>query len=102
MTRGRGLGPVGRRHFPPVALFGERLIPTARQTLEANRTNYESGKATFLELVLSERNLFDLESMAREHRASYEMAVAELEALVGTGPKQSTQHPTDTREGAGT
>jgi outer membrane protein, heavy metal efflux system len=67
-----------------VELFDEKLIPTARQTVEANRTNYESGKATFLELVLSQRNLFDLESMSREHRADYEMALAELEALVGS------------------
>ena len=66
-----------------IELFDERLIPTARQTLEAYRANYESGKTTFLDLVLSERNLFDLEAMAREHRASYEMALAELEALVG-------------------
>ena len=66
-----------------VELSAERLIPTARQTLEAYRANYETGKTTFLDLVLSERNLFDLEAMAREHRADYEMALAELEALVG-------------------
>jgi outer membrane protein, heavy metal efflux system len=66
-----------------VELFGEKLIPTARQTVEANRTNYESGQATFLELEVSQRSLFDLESMQREHRADYEMALAELEAIVG-------------------
>jgi outer membrane protein TolC len=66
-----------------VELYEAKLIPTARQTVEANRANYEAGKATFLELVLSQRNLFDLESMLREHQAGYEMARAELQAIVG-------------------
>ena len=67
-----------------VELFDGRLIPTARQTLETNRANFEAGKATFLDVLISQRNLFEIESMAREHRADYEMALAELEAVVGT------------------
>ena len=66
-----------------VGQFGERLIPNARQTVQAHRTNYESGKSSFLELVLSQRSLREVESMAREHLADYEIALAELEALVG-------------------
>jgi hypothetical protein len=34
--------------------------------------------------VLSQRNLFELESLSHEHWANYEMALAALEALVGT------------------
>ena len=67
-----------------VELFGGRLIPTARQTLEANRANLEAGKATFLDVLISQRNLFEAESMARQHQADYEMALAELQAVVGT------------------
>ena len=66
-----------------VELFGERLIPTARQIEQANRTNYEGGKTGFLELVLAGRALREVEAMHRQHQAEYEMAVAELEVLVG-------------------
>jgi outer membrane protein TolC len=66
-----------------VELFESRLIPLARQTVQANRTNYESGKTGFLELVVSDRSLREVEAMQREHLADYQMAIAELEALIG-------------------
>ena len=66
-----------------VDLFADRLIPNARQTVQTNRTNYEGGKTGFLELVISDRALREVEARAREHLADYQMAVAELEALVG-------------------
>jgi outer membrane protein TolC len=66
-----------------VELFEERLIPNVRQTFLTNRTNYESGKTGFLEVILSERNLREVEAKHREHLADYETAVAELESLVG-------------------
>ena len=64
-------------------LFETRLIPNARQTLQTNRTNYESGKTGFLELVVSDRAQRDAEAMYQQHLANYQMAVAELESLVG-------------------
>jgi len=64
-------------------LFEARLIPNARQTVQTNRTNYESGKIGFLELVLADRSLREVEAMFLQHRAEYQMAIAELEALVG-------------------
>ena len=66
-----------------VELVGEKLLPNARQIVQAHRTNYESGKSSFLELVLAQRSLREVESMAREYLADYEIALAELEALVG-------------------
>ena len=66
-----------------VELFGDRLIPNARQTVQTNRTNYEGGKTGFLDLVLSERSLRELEAMSRAHLAEYQIALAELEAVVG-------------------
>ena len=59
------------------------VLVRARQTVQANRTNYESGKTGFLELVVSDRSLREVEAMHREHLADYQMAIAELEALVG-------------------
>jgi len=66
-----------------VELFRDRLLPNARQTVETMRTGYEADKRGFLDLVASQRSLREVESMARQHLADYQMALAELEAIVG-------------------
>ena len=64
-------------------LFRDKLVPQAQQAFEATRLSYESGKATFLDWISAQRNLRDIEAMGREHLAHYQMAVAELEAVIG-------------------
>jgi len=64
-------------------LFRDKIIPQAQQAYEANRLNYESGKASFLDWITSQRNLRDLEAMGRQHLADYQVALAELEAVIG-------------------
>ena len=66
-----------------VELFDDKLVPQARQAFEATQLSYESGKATFLDWISAQRNLRDIEAMGREHLAHYQMAVAELEAVIG-------------------
>jgi cobalt-zinc-cadmium efflux system outer membrane protein len=66
-----------------VELFRDKLVPQAQQAFEATRLSYESGKATFLDWISAQRNLRDIEAMGREHLAHYQMAVAELEAIIG-------------------
>ena len=66
-----------------VELFGDKLVPQARQAFEANQFSYESGKATFLDWITSQRNLRDIEAMQQQHIADYRAALAELEAIVG-------------------
>ena len=66
-----------------VELFGEKLVPQARQAFEANQFAYETGKASFLEWITAQRNLRDLEAMGQQHIADYYAALAELEAVVG-------------------
>jgi outer membrane protein TolC len=66
-----------------VELFRDKLVPQAQQAFEATQLSYESGKATFLDWISSQRNLRDIEATGREHLAEYEMAVAELEAVIG-------------------
>jgi outer membrane protein TolC len=73
-----------------IELFQTRLIPNARQTVQTNRTNYEGGKAGFLELVLSERSLRDLEATLQQHLADYQIALAELDALLGANIPHSS------------
>jgi outer membrane protein TolC len=67
-----------------VDLFRDKLVPQARQAFESNRFSYESGKASFLDWISAQRNLRDLEATAREHLTDYQVAVAELEAVIGT------------------
>jgi outer membrane protein, heavy metal efflux system len=66
-----------------VELFRDKLVPQAQQAFEATRLSYESGKATFLDWISAQRNLRDIEAMGREHLAHYQVAVAELEAVIG-------------------
>ncbi len=67
-----------------VDLFRENLVPEARQAFEANQFAYETGKASFLEWITAQRNLRDLEAMGKQHIADYQVALAELEAVIGT------------------
>ena len=66
-----------------VELFRDKLVPQAQQAFEATQLSYESGKATFLDWISAQRNLRDIEAMGRDHLEHYQMAVAELEAIVG-------------------
>jgi outer membrane protein TolC len=78
-----------------VELFQDKLVPQARQAFEATRLGYESGKATFLDWISAQRNLRDIEATARQHLANYQVAVAELEAIIGAQlyllPDESTK-----------
>ena len=66
-----------------VELFRDKLVPQSQQAFEATRLSYESGKATFLDWITAQRNLRDIEAMGRDHLAHYQIAVAELEAVIG-------------------
>jgi len=66
-----------------VELFRDKILPQGRQAFEANQLSYESGKASFLDWITSQGKLRDIEAMARQHLTDYEVAVAELEAIIG-------------------
>src|SRR5256712_1606437 len=66
-----------------VELFRDKLVPQAGQAFEATQLSYESGKTTFFRLVNAQRHPPGNETMGREHLAHYQMAVAELEAVIG-------------------
>src|SRR5205809_1155773 len=79
-----------------VELFRDKLVPQAQQAFEATQLSYESGKATFLDWISAQSNLRDNETMGREHLAHYQMAVAELEAVIGANIYSPS--PTVTKE----
>jgi len=81
-----------------VQLFRDQLLPTAKQTVEANRAGYETNKTGFLELITSQRSLRELQSMYQEHLTDYETAVIDLEAIIGADlpsqlGRQESVHP---------
>ena len=66
-----------------LALYHERLLPALREVERANRASYESGKLGLLDFLKSQRERLEAEAMERQHLSDYQVALAELEALVG-------------------
>ena len=64
-------------------LYQKNILPVARQTVEASRSGYEASTGGFLELITARRTLQDAESAAVNHLADHEIAIAELDALIG-------------------
>jgi outer membrane protein TolC len=68
-------------------LYRDSILPVARQTVEASRAAYESNTGGFLQLITARRTLQDAESAALNHLADYEVALAELDAIIGRTPE---------------
>jgi outer membrane protein TolC len=67
-----------------IDLYKDQLLPTARQTVSSYQSDYETNKATLIQVLNAENNLRDLETMYNQDLTEYRIAIAELEALVGT------------------
>ena len=66
-------------------LYRDDILPLARQTIDATRTAYEASTGGFLELITARRTLQDAESAALNRLVEYEVAIAELDAIIGRG-----------------
>jgi cobalt-zinc-cadmium efflux system outer membrane protein len=64
-------------------LYSGKILPLARQAVQSNRVAYETSSANFLELITAQRVLQDVESAHINHLADYQVALAELDAIVG-------------------
>ncbi len=64
-------------------LFRDNIAPLANQSVESTRSSYESDKTSFLELVTVRRTLQDVDSTQLQHLVDHEVAVAELDAIIG-------------------
>lgn len=82
-----------------VELFRDKLVPQMRQAFQATQLAYESGKATFAEWIAVQRNLRDMEAEERQHLTDHQMALAELEPVVGADLNifQSNNSPPNTK-----
>ncbi len=87
-----------------VVLFGDVIIPQARQAVEASLSSYRTGSAGFLTLVDNWRMLLDFELMYHRSLAQLEESFAQLQAAVGhdlqrTGDGQENGAPQDQHGG---
>jgi outer membrane protein, heavy metal efflux system len=64
-------------------LFQKEILSQAEKAFAASQSAYESGKAGFSDWIIAQRLLRDTQATARKHLTDYEIAIAELEAIVG-------------------
>lgn len=67
-----------------IELYKNGIIPQAEQSLEAALIGYRVNKVGFLDLLDGRLNLFNYERELYDSQAEYMMALARLEAAVGT------------------
>ena len=65
-------------------LYENSLIPNAKQNVSANQSDYEADKTPFQNVLSSQRNLWEIEAAYHQHLTDYQIALAELESLVGS------------------
>jgi cobalt-zinc-cadmium efflux system outer membrane protein len=64
-------------------LFQKEILSQVEKAVAASRSAYESGKGGFSEWITSQRLLRDTEATALTHFTDYQIAIAELEGIVG-------------------
>jgi len=75
-------------------LFHDQIMPTAQLAVRSTRAGYETDKNTFLELITAQRSMQEIESSAINQLVEHQVAVAELEAIVGSAPLlPNPEHP---------
>ena len=76
-------------------LFRDKLVPLAQQSVASHQVAYEGNKGGFLELITAQRTVQDVETMLPQHLADYQIALAELEMIVGLPLYEIATHPTE-------
>jgi outer membrane protein TolC len=67
-----------------IDLYEHSLIPSAAQNVSANQSDYEANKTELQHVLSSQRNLWEIEASYHQHLTDYQIALAELESLVGS------------------
>jgi outer membrane protein TolC len=65
------------------AVFGQTILPRARQALASSRQAYSTGTGSFADLIDTQRTLLDVRRMIADAWVEREKRLAELEALAG-------------------
>ena len=64
-------------------LFQKEILSQAEKAFAASQSAYESGKGEFFDWVTAQRLLRDTQATALKHQTDYQIAIAELEGIVG-------------------
>jgi outer membrane protein TolC len=65
-------------------LYHDKILPLAWQVVKSEQSAYESDKTTFLELTNAQHSLNEFQHEELEHLRDYKIALAELDALIGS------------------
>ena len=69
-------------------LYGNILLPLARQSLDAARAGYSNGRSSFLDVIGAERQLLEFELRHIEARTQRELAIASISMVIaGVAPE---------------
>jgi outer membrane protein, heavy metal efflux system len=82
-----------------IELYADQLLPKARQTVSAKEADYEADKTSLSQVLDSENNLRQLEVMLNQDLTDYQLAFAELEALIGTDLTVAQRNPPSAKQG---
>ena len=72
-------------------LFQKEILSQAEKAFAASRSAYESGKGEFSDWFTAQRLLRDTQATALKHLTDYEIAIAELEGIVGAEVRPTPQ-----------
>jgi outer membrane protein, heavy metal efflux system len=65
-------------------LYEQSLIPNAKRNVSASQSDYAENKTPFQNVLSSRLNLWAIEATYHQHLTDYQIALAELESLVGS------------------
>ncbi len=68
------------------ALLANKLVPKAKQSLDAARAGYVNGRAGFLDVIDAQQTLLEFELMGIEARTQRELALASLSLTIAGIP----------------
>ena len=74
-----------------VDLYRDTLVPKAKQSLQATQAAYRSGKASFLDLIDTQKILLEFQLSHERALADRAQRLAEIEALVGRDLPRGTR-----------
>ncbi len=80
----RSLTARVQSHDKLLQIYQTALIPQASSTLNSSRTAYLAGRSSFLELLDSERSLYETRIAYYRNLAQYVEALTKLEEMAGT------------------
>jgi outer membrane protein, heavy metal efflux system len=72
-------------------LYQKEILPQAEKAFASSQSAYESGKGGFSDWIIAQRLLRDTQATALNHLTDYEIAIVELEAIVGAEVRPTLQ-----------